>query len=532
MILKQKIILYLAIILFSGLSIWGIVKFKEYKDHLYRKDRMIIAISNSPKSLDFCNSKDTNSVYTDWTLGLFHSTLLKAPENPQDKPENLLVEEWDLDRENRKIKAKLKDGILFHNGNKMTTEDVIFTYNRAVEKEHKDFVNNIKSVQKIDELKFEIHLKDLPPFYNFIFYKMFRVLNKAAIDENESEGLKIGTGLYKLVSVSKDKKDYNFEKFENYHAKNDSEYLDFDKLPPKITLKVDPSNDNNLLNLEKKNIDLILSFPGKNINDNLRDKESKKKLNIKEDRQTSKVSYMYINQENTKEAIRKLIVQAIDFEKIKEELKIPNKVANGGLLPPILKGHDKTANYRIYYNKELAKTGVQSLTGEEKKINILTSENPDLALQLKVKDHLEEAGFEVKINQVPFNDITNKFITTNDYNILFLGEQHELIYGYKFFEDYFIHSDKDPKNQNFSHIKEEDADKISKLIKDSKEALDDDSFIQKIKEIEQYLYTKLYIIPTFYVTDYVLTSSRVDKEHLKINTFSGVNPRSLRFISK
>lgn len=114
----------------------------------------------------------------------------------------------------------LREGAVFHNGDPVTTEDVVFSYERVMNPDtggfFASFVDFIAAVEAVDEDTIRITL-DYP--FSLINERLGVVkIVPQAVVEADPEGfgaLPVGTGPYRLVSATADDK-LVFERFEEY----------------------------------------------------------------------------------------------------------------------------------------------------------------------------------------------------------------------------------------------------------------------------------------------------------------------------
>ena len=116
----------------------------------------------------------------------------------------------------------LRDGATFHNGDKVTTEDVVYSFERVLDPANAalfaQFIPFIASVKAKDASTVTIKLK-----YPFALFadrlSVVKIVPKklASADQAAFDAAPVGTGPYKLVSATKDDK-IVFEKFEAYNG--------------------------------------------------------------------------------------------------------------------------------------------------------------------------------------------------------------------------------------------------------------------------------------------------------------------------
>ncbi|MHA7247560.1 ABC transporter substrate-binding protein [Arthrobacter tecti] len=117
----------------------------------------------------------------------------------------------------------LRDGAKFHNGEDVTTDDVVFSFERVLDPENASlfagFIPFIDSVTAVDEKTVEFKLKYAFPGFGPRI-SVVKVVPQAAV-EADPEGFDlapIGTGPFSLVSAVKEDK-IVFKKFADYNGK-------------------------------------------------------------------------------------------------------------------------------------------------------------------------------------------------------------------------------------------------------------------------------------------------------------------------
>ncbi|MBS2126386.1 ABC transporter substrate-binding protein ['Fragaria x ananassa' phyllody phytoplasma] len=456
------------------------------------KDTVNIAMPSDIKGFDVCSSAHTNSAYSHHTFSIMHDTLLYKDQNGTIHPRLAdLIEE-----KNKELTFKIKDNILFHNGNRLTTDDVIFTFERGTNKKHPQFLE-IEKIDKIDDKNFKVTLKTNPLWKKFVFYRFFNVLNKEAVEKNEKEGLKIGAGPYKLIKYEPDHK-LNFELFDNYYNKERIK-----NSPKQINLKISKDDDTNLQEIQNGALDGCLTYPDIKINDLKKNLGDQVKI-VENNSITS--SYIYINKQKIIDKdTRKAIYQALNLEKIKNDLELPVKILNS-YLPNELKGNNpKLGRYQT--DIVASKKYVEKLTLENKKLNIGISSGRDYTLQNKIIEQLKNVGFDATLSPVEFNTLlTDSLKDDSPYHMIFLKENHEMEYGHKSLMDYFLTNN---NQTNLCHINEEDKTDIEDKLMKAIEIDDENKYIKLIQEVSRYIHDQVYVIPLYKIPSYVVTSPKI-----------------------
>ncbi len=149
---------------------------------------------------------------------LTHNSLTGYDETTKEvAPE--LAESWQMSEDKKTWIFKLRDDVSFHNGEKMTADDWLYTIEYGKNAENgtvKAFYNSIESARAVDANTLEIVLKN--PNMDLLFTlasPSLCVLNRKAIEADAANGPGIGTGAW--VNKEFVSGDYTLlERFEDY----------------------------------------------------------------------------------------------------------------------------------------------------------------------------------------------------------------------------------------------------------------------------------------------------------------------------
>ena len=138
-------------------------------------------------------------------LYALHDALLRPL--PGQRIGNSLAESWTESADGRTYEFKLRRGLRFHNGDRLTAEDVKFSFERYQGAGAKALQERVQQVEVIDPLTVRFHLKEPWPdfltFYGTSATAAGIVVPKRYLTQVGDEGFKkhpIGAGPYRFVS--------------------------------------------------------------------------------------------------------------------------------------------------------------------------------------------------------------------------------------------------------------------------------------------------------------------------------------------
>ncbi|PQP79336.1 hypothetical protein C6B37_02075 [Candidatus Phytoplasma phoenicium] len=506
---KKIIMICLLIIFFTILTI---IIWKKWADRDNNKKNFVVAMTCDITGLDPTEEKNITTSYGNFYFNLVHDKLFVKqddeiiPQLLKNKPE----------KNGNLLKCELKDNIFFHNGKKMTSDDVIFTIERG-KRNKNNLWDEFESITRIDDKNFQIQLKNDNLWWDFPFEKL-RILNKEAVENNETEGIKIGTGAYKLVNYSPNNK-IVLELFSQYHEPDI--FNNLSKIFKQFQIKISQDDNTNLQELENEDIKVIHTYPLDKIQDLQQDIVKGRYQNIKIlEMPKASSNYIYFNKTKTPEKIRKIITQALNIQQIIDDLNLPVRIAKSYINSKII-GYDDNINHH-QPNIEEAKKGVSNLNQEEKKLTIGCTKSTPLIQ--KIIEQLKAVGFEATLQEHDFPLLLEsaKKGHNSPYNFIFLGENFDMEYGHSSLEYYFLSNN---NKSNFFNIDIEDEPHIEKKLVELKTEKELTNYKEIISKIEKYLLEKHYFFPLEETNGYVLVNKQITQgfEINKFNKFYNIN---------
>ena len=217
------------------------------------KTSIIVAAAAEPDSFFPFNPDNATNMDEAPILHNVYETPIKLA--PDGTHEPLLATSWDISPDGKDYTLHLRDDVYFHNGDKMTAEDVAFSLNGAAEIPiGRTLLINYDNAEVVDETTVVVHLTDpYAPFLNSLSSRYALVVNKALYDEIGVAGYDaapVGTGPYKFIQrVAGD----------HLTLEANDKYWGEKPAITNITYKIMTDSNTQMLALENGEIDVLLN---------------------------------------------------------------------------------------------------------------------------------------------------------------------------------------------------------------------------------------------------------------------------------
>lgn len=142
---------------------------------------------------ELADTTDTNACEIKF-YELVYDPLVRYGENGKIEP--ALAESYSISDDGKVYTFKLRKGVKFSNGEDFNADNVLFNAKRWSDKARSNFSAKLLDVKKIDDytVSFTFEKAAYPIIIEFTYPRPFRMLAKAAVDENGKFKAPIGTG--------------------------------------------------------------------------------------------------------------------------------------------------------------------------------------------------------------------------------------------------------------------------------------------------------------------------------------------------
>lgn len=159
-----------------------------------KKDELVLAFNNEPDA-----GFDPVTGWGRYGSPLFQSTLLKR--NDELEIVNDIATDYEVSEDGKTWTVELRDDVLFSDGEPLTADDVVFTFEKAAESGSVVDLNGLEKVAALDETTVEFTLEE--PQSTFVNNLVATgIVPEHAYDENYAEN-PIGSGPFKMVQWDK-----------------------------------------------------------------------------------------------------------------------------------------------------------------------------------------------------------------------------------------------------------------------------------------------------------------------------------------
>ncbi|KAB2336692.1 ABC transporter substrate-binding protein [Cytobacillus depressus] len=464
-----------------------------------KEEKNILNISVGPDMLTWDIHNHTNTSTEVIHVNVFDYLLMRDTEG-EIKPH--LAKSWEK-VDDTTYQFELNNGVKFHNGDELTSEDVKFTLERVAKDEtlrsYGDF-KSIKEVKIIDDYNFQIVTNEPDPmFLSRISRQASGILPKKYIEEKGwDEFLKspIGSGPYKFKEWKKDNQ-IVLEKNEDYFGKSS----DWDE----VVFRAIPEDSTRVAELLTDNIDLIANVPPsdwKRVNDS--------ENNTIVTGPSNRTYMLFIRTQKDWPTSDLKVRQAIDYA-IDDQALIDSLLDGKGTptltrINPGNLGFEESLynkyNYDVERSKELlAESGFKD--GLTIELSGPTGRYiKDREILQMVAGMLEAVGIKTEMNIQKWSTFSEAIDQQK------FKDGYLIALGSSFFDsgqslDYY-------GSERASTINGYSNETVDQLLKEAKVSLDENERTQKYQEVQKIASQELPIIPLFQIDQFFGASKKIE----------------------
>jgi len=439
------------------------------------KNEIAVALSADITSLDPQGHNDTKSEAVSFLL---FNRLFRLNTDFEVVPD--LAESWEQPSDTEWV-IKIKEGVLFHDGTEMTSEDVKISLDRSREMPKvQQVLSEVKSVDIIDKYTVKVTTNSaFAPFLYTLVHAGTSILPKAYVESGDNFAKPVGSGPYTFVEWTSGDR-VILEKNENYFDKNNMGQS------AKIIFKVIPEGTSRTIALETGEVDVVAEIPTIDMN-KVKDNADLKLY----EKPSTRLDFFAMNTEKApfdKKIVRQAMNYAIDKEAIMMVAIDGAGIKADSVLAPSFLGY-KAGPYSfdpVKAKKLLAEAGYPD--GFE--MEIMTSGDDRKRIAEVIQASLMDVGIKASIKMLEWGTFIDSVLK---------GDEETLVLGWT--------SNPDPDatltpiyfsgnigGMNFSRINDP---KIDQLLKDAREELDLTKRALIYNKFHEYVMEQAPFVPLF-----------------------------------
>lgn len=374
-----------------------------------------------PQDLDSLDPHVAKAAGTDEVLFNIFEGLVKPDENGMVYP--AVAESYKLSDDSMKYTFKLRDNVLFHNGDVVKTEDVVYSLKRCAgfegvatpDVQVESAFSVIKDIYATDDKTVVVELNT--PSTELIYYLTCAII---PADYQNQATAPVGTGPFRFVSYAP-LQSFVIEKFDDYYGTKP--YLD------KVTFKIFANIDSAFLELMSGNVDLMSQLSS----DQAAQLTSKYEVVYSN---FNLVQAMFLNNDFEPfkdERVRKALCYAVDRDEINMMISDGHgTVIGSGVFPGITLTYDKFLVDVYKYNTEEAKKLLAEAgypDGFSFTITIPSSYDQHVATGEVIVEQLKKIGVTAKIELVEWSAWLSEVYSGRKFEATIIGLDANLAPG-------------------------------------------------------------------------------------------------------
>lgn len=314
-----------------------------------------------------------------------------------------LAKSWSISEDGLEYKIELDENATFANGDDVTADAVIYSFNRIKESNYTGFLYslaNIETMEKIDEKTIQFTLsKPCTIFFNLLQMHIFSIVNPNELEGMSEEEIDtfltnttVGSGAYSI-----DKWEATSEAILTARDAYWKGKVNIDK----VTVKVIAEASNRVLLANSGDVDIALNIPPKDLS-MLEENES---LSV---RDYQSVGIVYLSMNTTKEPFNNVLVRqainyAMPYDSIVEDV-MSNKAKKLDLVvPSAMPSHITDASVTYAEDLEKAKELLEEAgyqDGFDIELTVSSSNQDDEDAAILIQGNLAKIGIKVEIKKL------------------------------------------------------------------------------------------------------------------------------------
>ena len=496
------------------------------------------AVSESPHNLNPLLA--TNDSDRDLSRLIF-SSLLKYNEKSELVPD--LAASYNISKDGKTYTLKLKEGVLWHNGESFSAEDVVFTINAVQNPEYNSPLRTSwQGIKAEAPDKNTVILTLKTPYSAFVEnLALLGILPKHVWSKVMPQNFPladfnlkpIGTGPYRFVKLQKD----SLGKITSVNLTANSDYFASPPLIKNLAFKFYLSEEEAVSAFNRKEVDGLLLQTAQNKNQ-LRGLAGSSFFSLP----SLRVYALFLNTDDPilkDQNVRLAINYSVDREELLNKLLNSEGKIAAGPIPPGLPGSSPDINGYDFNPKKaqeiLEKAGwvknengvyAKKLNKKDKeatplKLTIVTAKSIQL-IGVLIRDYLKNIGLEADLKIVSLSELQQNYLRTKNYNAILIGESYtSSIDPYVFWHGAAI---KDP-GLNLSLYNNK---KVNKILEASRQIIDPVKRASQLESFQKlvlgdapavFLYSPNYI----YVVKNTVKNINLFNLAISSNRFSKIN---------
>lgn len=446
------------------------------------KTDLVFGITSEPKSLTPYKMDDFTAFSLSYQI---YNSLIELKSDGTLVPS--LATSWEYENDGKDLVFHLREGVKFHNGEEMTSEDVAWSYNQAIKTPTTaNSTSTFERMEVIDKYTVRLVQKQVfGPVESVIPFAHLRIVCKAA-DEADPDGFArnpIGTGPYKFVS---------WDIGDKITLKAFDEYWEGEPTIKDLTFKICLDTNTALVALENGEIDICDTIP----NTQKETVESGGKLKWVTTPQAA-TYFLQLNTSN-KPFDNKLVRQAIACAIDKESLVIGSLNGEGSvieaMMSPSVGNYPKDFKSEFQYDPDRAKELLKEAglpDGFKVEFSVMDDTRMLPAAEM-IQEMLRQVGIDAYIEKYERGVWLEKVRNTHKYDMTLMNTSPVYPDGDYLFPLY--HSSFIPKMKNWGEVNDPELDA---LLEEGRSCTDEQQRKEIYRKVVEVMDKNMYAPPVY-----------------------------------